>query len=467
MDRYVRRLTYALAERGYARDLLIMNGNGGTVAANLVSREAAKTVMSGPASGVMAAAATLQASGLANAITYDMGGTSTDVALIAGGIPEVSAELAIDYGLPIHVPMVDVRTVGAGGGSIATLNAAGLLKIGPESAGAAPGPIAFGRGGSRVTITDANVLLGRLPQQGLTAITGATDLAAIRSAVDRDIDGPLGLSTEAAADAIIRLANVHMAGAIRMVSLSRGYDPRDFVLFAFGGAGPLHASLLAREIGVPAVLVPARPDMTNALRRLDADLRQDFVQTLNAPLETVAMAHVAETLNEHARRGTSINAGYGDIEESIITYSADMQFRGQTHLIRVGISGPTITRDELQQAFEHAYFSRFQVNLPEIRAQLVNLNTSVVGKRQTIPLTALLDPARRAAAAAEAKTGTRKLFANGRWLEAAVFSREVFPIEAVIYGLSIIEQIDATTVIEPGARARVDGIGNLRIAVRT
>ena len=465
IDRYVRRLTSALKDEGYGRELLIMNGNGGTVAAGLVAREAAKTVMSGPASGVMAAAATLEASGLRNAITYDMGGTSTDVALIAGGIPEVSAELSIDYGLPIHVPMVDVRTVGAGGGSIAALNAAGMLKIGPESAGANPGPIAFGRGGTHPTITDANVVLGRLPAERLTAVTGAADIDAIRRAIARDIADPLGLSVDAAAEAILALANVHMAGAIRMVSLSRGHDPRDFVLFAFGGAGPLHAVAIARELGIPEVLVPARPGMTNALGCLVADLRQDFVQTLNVPLEALDEGVVASTLAEHAERGRTINASYGDIVETQVTHSADMQFRGQTHLIRVALPSPAVDRASLQKLFEAAYFARFQVELPEIKAQVVNLNTSVVGKRRPIPLDTLLDTRLRRATVAEARIGSRPLYAASRWFEASVFSREALPAGAEVSGPAVIEQVDATTVIEPGAVARVDALGNLRIEV--
>ena len=183
LDRYVRRLQGELERQGFKRDLLVMNGNGGTVAARLVAREAAKTIMSGPASGVMAAAATLAQSGVRNAITYDMGGTSTDVALIHGGVPQVSAELTIDYGLPIHVPMVDVKSVGAGGGSIASINAAGMLQVGPQSAGSDPGPICYGRGGTEPTITDANLVLGRLDPERLLAVSrpvtrgaGARDL---------------------------------------------------------------------------------------------------------------------------------------------------------------------------------------------------------------------------------------------------------------------------------------------------
>ena len=278
LDRYVRRLQGELEGRGFARDLLVMNGNGGTVSSRLVARDAAKTVMSGPASGVIAAAATLAQSDVSNAITYDMGGTSTDVALIHGGVPEVSSELAIAYGLPIHVPMVDVRSVGAGGGSIASLNAAGMLKVGPESAGSTPGPICYRRGGTEPTITDANLVLGRLDPAGLTAVEGTVDVEAVRAAIRDRLARPLGFSIEDAAAAVLRLANTHMAGAIRLVSLSRGYDPRDFVLFAFGGAGPLHAVAIARELGIPEVLVPVRPGLTNALGCLVADLRQDSRQ---------------------------------------------------------------------------------------------------------------------------------------------------------------------------------------------
>lgn len=465
LDRYVARLTAALAEQGYAHDLLIMNGNGGTVAAAHVTADAAKTVMSGPASGVMAAAATLRASGLANAITYDMGGTSTDVALIHGGTPEVSAELTIDYGLPIHVPMVDVRTVGAGGGSIARINAAGMLTVGPESAGADPGPICFGRGGIHPTVTDANFVLGRLPPDRLTAVARGISVDAVRSAIEQAIAVPLGLSTDEAAAAIIALGNTLMAGAIRSVSLSRGHDPRDFALFAFGGAGPLHAVALARELGVAEVLVPARPGLTNALGCLVADLRQDYVQTINAPLETVAPGRIADILRRHAADGRATNAGHAETIATEVTHAAEMQFRGQTHLIRVPLPGAETTIDELQQLFEAAYSARFNIHMPEIKAQLVNLTTSVVGKRRAVDLSLLLDPAQRVSTVDGALTGTRRMHADGRWQDAAIYARDRLPMGAVILGPAVIEQLDATTVIEPGATGRVDATGNIRITL--
>ena len=464
LGRYLRRLQEELRARGFARDLLVMSGNGGMVSAAHVAQEAAKTVMSGPASGVMAAAATLAQSGVANAVSYDMGGTSTDVALITGGVPEVSAELTLDYGLPIHLPMVDVRTVGAGGGSIASVDRAGMLQVGPESAGSQPGPIAYGRGGERPTVTDANLILGRLDPGRLTAVRAGVVLGDIRAVFARELAEPLGMSVEEAASAVIRLGNVHMSGAIRMVSLSRGHDPRDFVLFAFGGAGPLHAVALARELGIPEVLVPARPGLTNALGCLVADLRQDRVNTLNRSLDGLDMEEARVVFE--AQRDSALAAiaeERTEVEAVTVLHGADMQFRGQTHLIRVPLPRAGLAREEVQTLFEAAYFKRFQVRLPEIRTVLVNLVTSVVGRRRAVPLASLLDRAARRRTLDEARIGRRPFYADGSWREASVYAREALPAEARIEGPAVVQQIDATTVIEPGAVAVVDEIGNLRI----
>ena len=285
LHRYMDRLQSELTAKGFGRDLLVMQGNGGSVSSGIVAEQAVKTVMSGPASGVMAAAATARASGLERVITYDMGGTSSDVGLVQGGVPQVTSEMDLEYGMPIHVPMVDVHTIGAGGGSIAFINDAGMLQVGPESAGAMPGPIAYGRGGTRPTITDANLALGRLDPAGLLAVDNPVTVAEVAEVIAREIGAPLGLDGEAAAAAILRIANNRMAGAIRMVSLARGHDPRDFSLFAFGGAGPMHAVALARELGIPKLMIPARPGITNAIGCVVADVRHDYVNTVNKPLD--------------------------------------------------------------------------------------------------------------------------------------------------------------------------------------
>jgi N-methylhydantoinase A len=277
---------------------------------------------------------------------------------------------------------------------------------------------------------------------------------------------PLGIDVDAAAAAVIRLGNTHMAGAIRMVSLARGLDPRDFTLFAFGGAGPLHAVALARELGIPEVLIPARPGLTNALGCLVADLRQDFVNTLNVPLDAADMGEVHAILATQRERGMAINAEeQSEIVETTVLHGADMQFRGQTHLIRVALPDGNVSRETVQALFEAAYDARFQVRLPEIKAVLVNLVTSVIGRRPAFPIASLIDPAGRSAKVQDAVIGERQLFADGRWQSAQVFDRVKLPIAARLMGPAIVQQMDATTVIEPGATATVDAIGNLRIVV--
>lgn len=466
LRRYVERLADRLAARGYRHDLLVMNGNGGMVSARIVAKEAAKTVMSGPASGVMAAAYTGRRAGIPDLLTYDMGGTSTDVALIRGAEPAVSHEIEIEYAMPIHVPMVDVRTVGAGGGSIARVNAAGLLQVGPESAGSTPGPICYGRGGTRPTISDANLLLGRMNPEKLNAASAQVSLDTLRTIFAAELGVPLGVGAEDAAAAVLRIATAKMADAVRMVSISLGEDPRDFALFAFGGAGPLHASAIARELGVPRVLVPARPGITNALGCVVADLRHDFVNTVNKPLDLVDIEALHAVFARQIETGTAaIRAEAVAVEEIRVLPSVDMQFIGQTHLLRVPLPGPTPSREELRALFEAAYFRRFQVELPEIRPALVNVNTSVIGRRPEIDLGLLIDAAGRRATLAEAQTGSRPVWFDG-WVETPVYWRDHLPATAVIAGPAIIEQMDTTIVLEPGDCAAQDHDGNILITLK-
>ncbi len=458
LERYVTRLADQLAAKGYARDLLVMNGNGGMVTARDVGREAVKTVMSGPASGVMAAVATGRRAGMADLLTYDMGGTSTDVAMIRGGVAPVSNEIEVEYAMPIHVPMVDVRTVGAGGGSIARIDAGGMLRVGPDSAGSVPGPVCYGRGGARVTISDANLILGRLPASRFGQAAGAA-----RQAMADQIGAPLGLSVEAAAEAVIRIANTHMAGAIRMVSISLGADPRDFALFAFGGAGPLHAVALARELSVPKVLIPARPGITNALGCVVADLRHDFVRTLNRPLDAVNMAEVHAVLAGQEVAGRRlVGAERITLHATSASFSADMQFVGQTHLLRVPLATATPSRADLQAGFEAAYHARFRVDLPTIRANLVNLNCSVIGERPAFDLSRLIAPDGRKPRAEAAST--RPVW-FGQWVDTPVYWRDHLPLEMHLQGPAIIEQMDTTSVIDPGCTVTSDAEGNLIVEV--
>jgi N-methylhydantoinase A len=466
LERYVERLRRELEARGYARDFLIMNGNGGMISARFVTQESAKTVMSGPASGVIAAAYTGRRAGYENLVTYDMGGTSTDVALVQNAEPAVSNETEIEYAMPIHVPMVAVHTVGAGGGSIAKVDASGLIQIGPESAGANPGPICYGRGGTEPTITDANLVLGRLDPKKLLAVDNPVTVDYVRAIFEEKIGAPTGLSGVEAAGAVLRLGNIKMAGAIRMVSVSRGHDPRDFALFAFGGAGPLHATALARELGLPKVLVPARPGITNALGCVVADLRHDFVNTVNQPVATVNEAHIREILERHRAEGATLIAKEAVQPETIrYSHSADMQFVGQTHILNVQLPSVDVGRALLQRLFEEAYFARFKVELPEIRANLVNLNTSVIGARPAVDLSRLIDPDGRCDTLNGALSEIRPVWYDGSWHDTPVYAREKLPLDAVIQGPAILEQMDATTVLEPGDWATTDADGNIVIEV--
>ena len=466
LHRYIERLQGELAARGFTRELLVMQGNGGTVAASIVTEHAVATVMSGPASGVIAAAVTAMQAGsfageFGDVVTYDMGGTSSDVALVLGGMPSVSSDLELEYAMPIHVPMVDVHTIGAGGGSIASVDASGMLKVGPESAGADPGPICYGRGGTRPTITDANLVLGRLDPERLLAVEHAVSMAAIRQALLDHVGTPLGLDASAAAAAIVRVANDRMAGAIRMVSLSRGHDPRDFALFAFGGAGPLHAVALARELGIPKVLIPARPGLTNALGCVVADLRHDFVAAVNQPLEAMVEGRIAALFAAQVQSGRDLLGRENVAVESVVTlHRADMQFQGQSHILPVAIDSAAITLRELRAAFEAAYLRRFGVELSEIRPVLVNLHTAVIGKRKPVSLKAIA-AARPKATLEEARRTTRPVWFEGGWRETPVYVREHLPEAARFDGPAIVEQLDCTAVIGPGDAVEVDGIGNL------
>jgi N-methylhydantoinase A len=465
LDRYLSRLRTELSAKGFDRDLLVMQGNGGTISSQLIAEAAVNTVMSGPASGVMAAAYTGRASGHPDLITYDMGGTSTDVGLIEDAVPQVSGELELEYAMPIHVPMVDVHTIGAGGGSIASVDAAGMLRVGPESAGARPGPICYGRGGTEPTITDANLILGRLNPDRLLGVDGKVTLDRVRELVLAKIGKRLGLDAEAAAAAILRIANDRMAGAIRLVSLSRGHDPRDFALFAFGGAGPLHATALARELGIPTVLVPARPGITNALGCVVADLRHDYVRTVNKPLSAVDDAAVAAIYAQQAAEGEATIREEGvPVRELRRVLTADMQFQGQSHILSVGVDSAAIGVAGLHKAFAAAYFRRFGIELPEIPPVLVNLHTAVIGVRPEISLAALAATA-RAPTLSAARSGERRVWFADGWQQTPVYAREKLPLDASFTGPAILEQLDCTTVVEPGDKVRQDKLGNLLITV--
>ena len=467
LHRYIERLQKKLKEGGYGKDLLVMQGNGGTVSSGIVAEDAVKTVMSGPASGVMAAAYTASQSGFSKVITYDMGGTSCDVGLIVNGIPQVTSELEIEYAMPIHIPMVDVHTIGAGGGSLALVNDAGLLQVGPGSAGAQPGPICYGRGGKKPTITDANLVLGRLNPEALLAVDNPVSLGKVRNSLVEEVGAKLRLkNAEEIAAAIIRISNMNMAGALRLVSLARGYDPRDFALFAFGGAGPLHAVALARELGIPKVLVPMRPGITNAVGCVVADVRHDYVNSINIPLSQMEMNQVDDIFCRQIEAGKKIIETEGvEIEELLVIHDVDMQFQGQTHILNFPVQETRLSRESLQSAFEKAYWDRFHVELPEIRAVLVNLHTAVIGRRKPVPLATLMSAKEQKNTIDDCLSGTRRVWFESGWKETPIYKREFLTVNAKFKGPAVIEQLDTTIIVEPENQVEVDLEGNLIITL--
>jgi N-methylhydantoinase A len=465
IDRYLAGLVGELRGRGYAHPFLVMQGNGGTMSDEVAVAHAAHTVLSGPAAGVIAAARVGALAGFPNVVSIDMGGTSLDVGLIAGGVPEITTEKDLAYGIPVRVPLIDIQTIGAGGGSIARVNPAGLLEVGPESAGAWPGPIGFGRGGERPTITDANLVLGRLNPDRLLGVDRPVPPDLIARGLQREIGELLGLDGAGAAAAIVRVADDRMASAIRLVSLERGHDPRDFALLAFGGAGPLHAVALARELGIPTVLVPPLPGLTSSLGCLVADVRHDFVRTLNARLAEVDPGRVRSILDDQMARGRDLLRDEAVPPETIgAAHEADLQFEGQSHVLRIPLAHPFEAAPTLA-AFRSAYRARFETDLPEMPVRLVSVRTTVRGRRRPIDLAALGQPANPARTLADAEVARRPVWFDGAWRDTPIYDRARLAPGRTFEGPAILEQRDATTVVEPGARGMVDAAGNVILRV--
>jgi N-methylhydantoinase A len=462
LSRYLGALSTRLRDGHFPHPLMIMQGNGGTMSAEVAARQPVQTVMSGPAAGAIAAARIGQQSGYANLIACDMGGTSFDVSVILGGKPAVSAEKDIAYGVPVRVPMVDIHTIGAGGGSIARVDAGGILRVGPESAGADPGPVCYGRGGTQPTVTDANLMLGRVDPGGFAGLSSTGGLDAVREALGREIGVPLGMDAEQAASAILAVAVNQLASAIRLVSIEKGHDPRDFALFAFGGAGPLHAVTLARELSIPTVLVPRFPGITSALGCVLADLRHDYVHTVLRPLAQVQGQDADAIFAGQAAQGReTLKQERVPVDQVDVVHEADLLYRGQSHVFRVSVESPGFDAEDVAAALSERYRERFEIVLEDMTPVLANLRTTVIGRRPDPDL------ARFGAHSAEAAGPDRRraaYFDSGN-MDTPVWRREQLSPDSVVDGPAIIEQSDTTVVIDPGARARVDALGNLIINV--
>jgi N-methylhydantoinase A/oxoprolinase/acetone carboxylase beta subunit/N-methylhydantoinase B/oxoprolinase/acetone carboxylase alpha subunit len=462
MSRYLERLNTQLQQGGLQQPLLVMQGNGGMMSAPLASVHAVQTVMSGPAAGAIAAARIAADAGFNNVLACDMGGTSFDLTLIRDRTPAMSTEKDMAYGVPLHIPMVDIHTIGAGGGSIARVDDSRLLNVGPDSAGADPGPIAYGRGGLAPTVTDANVLLGRIDPSAITGREGV-EREVIEARFRELIGEPLGLSVVDAAAAVLAVANNEMANASRMVSVEQGHDPRDFVLFAFGGGGPLHATEIARELGIPTVMVPRYPGITSAIGCVLADVRHNYVRSVHQPLGEVDPQRIDAILREHDDAGRALIAEQGVTVTSVeVMHIAELLYRGQSHEFRVPIADGPVNLEVVRRDFAALYKARFDIGLPEMVPVLVNLRSEVIGYRK-VDLSALDASINLAETTPAARH--RQVWFAGTWYDTPVVSRDQLAPGSTHIGPLIVEQRDTTIPIEPGCSVTVDRAGNLLLTV--
>ena len=463
LDRLAR--TLASAQDGDAPNLRIMQSNGGVIGAAQAAAQPARLVLSGPAGGAVGAFAlasqALGAENTARILTFDMGGTSTDVALCPGYVP-ATAESVI-AGLPLRLPIIDIHTVGAGGGSVAFVDAGGGLHVGPRSAGAMPGPACYGRGGSEPTVTDANLVLGRLDPEGF--LGGGAALTLDRGAAQQAVAAlgqRLGLTPAAAALGIVRIANATMERALRQVSVERGYDPRDFVLFPFGGAGPLHACDLADALAMRRILCPPIPGVLSAYGMLVADLTADLAQTVLAPAQQLS-AEPAPLADVHADLAGRVCAALlrDGATAPVVTAQVDMRYRGQSYELTVPLAAPVTSAavDAAVTAFHVAHARRYGYAMFDEPAEVVTLRVRATapGARLALPEQPLVGPD-----ATPARLADRPI-----WFDAdapsiaACYRRDRLAAGNRFAGPALVLQYDATVLVAPGWDAAVDTFGNL------
>ena len=463
---YLARLEGALAEKKFAGTFHIVQSNGGVMSTRTARHLPVRTALSGPAAGVIAAAAIARATGTDNVITCDLGGTSFDVSVVAGGKASLAAQTTIDFGMVIRTPMIEITTIGAGGGSIASVDRGGLLQVGPESAGSVPGPACYGQGNERPTLTDAHVVLGRINATRPIGTLAALDVEAAKRAIQRHVAEPLKLDVMQAAEAIVRVADARMAGAIRLVSIERGHDPARFAAMPFGGGGALHVGALIKEIGLKCAVVPRFPGVTSALGCVLADLRHDQVQTLNLNVDGLDIAALDRRMMTAGKEAKAVVDAAGIAVDRVdVVFELDMHYHGQTHTVAVplpvtiGASGTDITEAAIRAAFDKTYEAAFGRLLPGIPTRIVSLRTAAIGRRPAFDLSAFAPGAD--ASLEKAAKGARKVFHGGAWHDTKVWSRLDLPTGAVIEGPAVLEQPDATIFIDPGLKATVDPLGNV------
>ena len=445
--------------------VLLMQSNGGSLTVEAAREFPVRLITSGPAGGALAVQRLGKATGKDNLLGVDMGGTSTDISLIHKGETRMTTESAIAEH-PVKLPMIEINSIGAGAGSIAWLDNWGGLHVGPQSAGADPGPAAYGRGGTEPTVADANIALGRLHPDRFLGGAMSVDREAARHAVAEKVGKALGLSVEEAAAGIIRIANSNMERAVRVSSAERGFDPRDITLVAFGGAGPLHAAALAKAAGIRAVLVPEAPGVFSAIGLVMADIRHDFVQTQmmkDNEISAKKLGHLYEQLEVQGREALSRDGVPED--QRVLQRTADFRYVGQAYEVNVPVPDGMLDADAVAsviQAFHNLHLQHYAHSRPDGRVEFVNGRVVAIGLTSAPPMRA--QPEQNTAV--EPKE-TRPVYfeeASG-YVDTQVFERGDLSPGAAVTGPAIVEQVDTTTVVHPGQSISVDGFRNLIISV--
>ena len=466
MDRYLDRFECGVAELGIRIAPRVMQSNGGAVTPGAVRKLPVNTFFSGPAGGVVGCVGLGADLGMQNLVTFDMGGTSTDVCLIRDGEP-AKKDLREMGGFPVRTRTIDIHTIGAGGGSIAWVDAGGLLKVGPQSAGAYPGPAAYGRGGLKPTVTDANVVLGRLNPQSLLGGRMAMHADRARKVIEDELVPALKVDLVRASAGVVEIINVNMMGAVRVISVEQGVDPRDFTLVAFGGAGPLHAADVARNMGIRNVLVPPRPGLLSALGLLHADVRGDFSLTRLL----VAVPDNVKALNagfaELRARGGAWLAGEADKgARAKFTWLMDMRYLGQNYELSLEVKDGKLDAKSLVRligTYHRRHHAIYGYDMPGQPVEVVNLRLVVTVERRA-PTHEKHTAARTTVK--QAVIGKRKVwFPETGFVTTLVYDRDKLPVNARISGPAIVEQMDTTTVVPPRAKMRNDKLGYLHIEV--
>ena len=457
IDRYVKALGTRLDRAGYRGPVLTMSSAGGVMDLDTARTLPVRTILSGPAGGVAGATWIAGSVALEDFITCDMGGTSTDVCLIESGRPAKSTESAF-MGYPIKGRQIDINTVGAGGGSIAYVEGGSVLNVGPRSAGADPGPACYGKGGTEPTVTDANVVLGRV---GHRPLGGAIRLDPERARVAvADLATRLGIpDVETMAEGIVRLVVAEMANAIREISIERGYDPARFTLVPFGGAGPMHATQIAAELGMRRVLVPLDPGNLSALGLLVSDQRREHVRTFLAPLANLDLDAVVSALGEQERAGRmEMQASGEEVLEVRFAHALDMRYARQGFELTVDLAGEPSEPDDVRRAFLEAYARQYGHAHASGDIEIVNLRTTVIGVTPKPRVRRL----RHGGKMADATLPARDMVVKGKSIPVSVYERERLPVDVEFEGPAVIEEAGATTVMLPRWRGRRDDLGNLR-----